>query len=168
MRGGEVLCNAKLLRTERIFVPAANFLFMYPSKAIPMNRLVHSVKLWYSTNLLHGIWWASSFLILQGKFSFDVLIVALLIIVFSALASALVIPCAIPLFTYALALSKSARIATVGIIIPVLWGLSTVPLMLIPTYVSPTISSFLSNTLPALGAAYLAAAYTYRVWLFRC
>jgi hypothetical protein len=137
------------------------------SGVIPVNKFSLSVRLWYYTNLLHGVWWAVSLAIIDGSFSFSLLVVTLAITSFAAAASALVIPCAIPLFAYVSSLARRSRLIAAGMVISALWGLSTVPLMLIPGYVPYTIYTFLSYTLPGLGAAYVAAAYVYRRWLFQ-
>lgn len=132
-----------------------------------MSKWSQSIKLWYFTSLLHGVWWIGWLLITEGNFSLGILVAPLAAAAFGAIASALAIPCAVPLFAYALSLAKPHRFAAAGVIILLLWGLSTVPIILVPSYVPFTPYTFLSYTLPSLGAAYLAAAYVYRVYLFR-
>lgn len=166
MRGGEVLCDAKLIGKKRILVQVLQ-LYYAVLRICTMNKWSQSIKLWYFTSLLHGVWWAGWLIITEGGFSLGILVAPLIAAIFGAIASAIAIPCAVPLFAYALSLAKSPRLIALGVIIPALWGLSTIPLTLIPSHVPFTINSFLSYTLPALGAAYIAAAYVYRPWLFR-
>jgi len=132
-----------------------------------MDKFSQNARLWYFTSLLHGVLWTGLLLISEGKFSLEILAAPLLITVFGAITSAIAIPCAVPLFAYALPLARRQRLIAVGIIILLLWGLSTLPLIAIPSYVRYTPYTFLSHTLPGLGAAYLATAYVYRFRLFR-